>query len=75
MCEVGTSNWEIVPILTLARDKLTIQKFERQWCNTLNADLNSYFPCLNEEERLEYNRRKAHEWKNRIVIGKDTVEV
>ena len=47
MLEVGIHNWEIIPLLTFSCIQKTIREFEREWCDLLNADLNSNSPFSN----------------------------
>ena len=54
MREVGLNNWDMVPLLSFACDRKTIFKFEKEWCNVLNADLNTYSPILDVENRKKY---------------------
>ena len=65
MCEVGIDDWEIVPLLTFKCDKNTILGFEREWCNLLNTDLNSYSPFSGFDNKKEYdaNYRKLNKEK------------
>ena len=55
MREVGLGNWKMIPLLSFTCDKKTILEFEKEWCNALNADLNTYSPVLTPDERKQYN--------------------
>ena len=54
MREVGVNNWEMVPLLSFTCDKKTILEFEKEWCNALNADLNSNSSFSGFENKQEY---------------------
>ena len=77
MSKVGLNNWKIVPLLAMECTRDEIRKFERRWCEVLEADLNSYSPirsaaeryqnnkeeiCRRSLERYRQNRGKAAEW-------------
>ena len=71
MREIGVNNWIIIPLLTFSCDKKTIRKFEREWCNQLNADHNSYSPFSDfDSTSKEYfnNYRKLNREKIRQGI-------
>ena len=55
MREVGLGNWEMIPLLSFTCDKKTIMEFEKEWCNALNADLNTYSPISGFENKREYD--------------------
>ena len=80
MREVGTINWEIVPLLTFSCDKKTILEFEREWCNLLNADLNSYSPSGFNKKEYFVNYRKLNKEKIKkrhadyYVLNKETIQ-
>ena len=44
MLEVGSKNWEIVPLETTICSEDEIRKFELAWCEKLRSDLNSNLP-------------------------------
>ena len=54
MREVGLYNWEMIPLLSFTCDRRTILEIERERCNTLNADLNTYSPIFDVENRKKY---------------------
>ena len=62
MREVGLENWQIVPLLTFACDKITIRNYEKSWHDLLNADLNTVSPVLDLKKRKDYmtNYRKLN---------------
>ena len=54
MCEVGITNWQILPLLSRTCSKKEIYKVEKKWVRVLNADLNTYSPIRKEETIEEY---------------------
>ena len=62
MREVGLENWQIVPLLTFACDKITIRNYEKSWHDLLNANLNTVSPVLDLKKRKDYmtNYRKLN---------------
>lgn len=54
MREVASHNWEVLPLLSFTCDKETILGFEKEWCEVLDADLNTSAPIITEEEKREY---------------------
>ena len=53
MREVGTSNFEILPLLSRTCDIKTIRELERKWCEILKADLNTNLPILTPDEKKQ----------------------
>ena len=66
MNEVGLENWKVVPLLTLECTRNEILTFERKWLEVLGADLNSYLPIINAEDRKQ--KRAEYRKKNREKI-------
>ena len=57
MREVGVHNWKIVPLITYACNRETINEFEQAWVETTGASLNTVTPFGNNVAQKEYNRR------------------
>ena len=68
MREVGTINWEIVPLLLFTCDRMTILNLEKGWINTLSADLNTLPPITTPDERKE-RKARYYESNKEAILG------
>ena len=59
MREVGTDNWEIIPLLSFSCDQKTIREFEKEWCEAIGTDLNMISPFTDKKE-YNANYRKLN---------------
>ena len=67
MREAGLDAWEIKPLLVLLCDEKKIRRFERNWKETLEANLNTNSPLRTEEELKEYKREYYEQNKDKIL--------
>ena len=69
MRDVRLDKWEMVPLLTLACDRKTILRFEKEWCQAYNTDLNTNSPIDIDIDKRRGTKRKYNE-DNKEVINK-----
>ena len=79
MREVGFENWIIRQLLSLESTMCTrndIRKFEKMWCEILNADLNTNSPITTTEEKREHDvaYSAAYRKENKEEISRKKAE-
>ena len=67
MQNVDKHNREIIPILSRICNKDTIHKLEKEWCDILNADLNSNSPFTN------FNTKSKEYFANYRELNKEKI--